>query len=126
MPMEENLVARLSALATGATVDWFDRPRGSFPAIVLTKVSPGRDWTMDGPDGLDEPRVQIDCWSRRKDEAAGLARSVLAELEQERTVGTTLFHPASLESERYAADDLDGGGVAYRVQQDFMFYHQEV
>jgi len=128
MPMEEDLLARLGTAAPIAAlvadrVDWFDRPR-ALPALTLTKVSPGREWTMSGPDGLDEPRVQIDAWALTKAGVGALARAVLAEMEQPRDVGATSFHEASVEFDRWSTEDVAGVGTVFRIQQDFTFYHQ--
>ena len=136
MAMEEALLTRLREAArlasiSGDRVDWFDRPRAdddapaaTLPAITLFKISPGRDWTMDGPDGLDEPRVQFDCWAERKDVAVALARALLAEMEQPRTVDGWRFHEASLELERWTIDEDAGGAALFRVQMDFTFFHE--
>lgn len=128
--MEEALVARLAASApiaaiVGNRVDWFDRPDG-FPALVLTKAAPGREWNMDGPDGLDAPRVQGDCWALAKGTVAALARALRAEMEQPRTVGAICFHEGWLVGETWnAAEDIEGGETAFRVTMDFKFYFEE-
>lgn len=133
MAMEEALVARLAGAAPiaafvvdGSRVSWFERPNPS-PALRLTKVSPGQEWTMAGPDGLDGPRVQITAFANDPDVVAALARAVRTEMQRTVpvTVAGTLFHPASLELERWPEpDDLDGGERIYCVVQDFEFYHQ--
>jgi hypothetical protein len=128
MAMEEALVARLKA-ATGvpSKVAWFERPReGGLPCVTLQEVSAGEDWTHDGPDGLDSPRVQMDCWATTGTAAMAAARALKAEMERTDTVtvGGWIFHPASLELKRATIDELDGGTKVFRVQQDFEFYHQ--
>lgn len=132
MAMEEALVTRfagVSAIAAiaGANIAWFERPRvGGLPALTIDKVTPGSDWTMSGPDGLDGPRIQTDCWASSDAEAVALARAVRAEMERVDpvTVGGWIFHPASLEFERWSTERLDGDVKVFRVQQDFEFYHQ--
>lgn len=132
MAMEEDLVTRytaaapIAAIVAAGAIGWLDRPRGLFPALVLTKVSPGREWTFDGPDGLDQPRIQHDCWALTKAQAVALARAVLAEAEQQRTVGATTFEPADLELERWPEPEgLEGVGPVFRVQLDLMFFFSE-
>lgn len=129
MAMEENLVSRLVALGTtaGSRVSWFGRQRGdALPAIQLTKVYPGRDWTMAEPDNLDRPRVQIDCWAASAGAAATLARAVRSGMESSATVSTTLFHPAMLDGEGWDEEESpDGGARLFRVRMDFQFYHEE-
>lgn len=129
MTMKEALRTRLLGAAgvPGATVSWFERPRGAGKWILLTPVSPGEEWTHDGPDGLGEPRVQIDCWATKSGDALALAAAVKAELQQLVAVtigGWTFLPPASLELERFDTDDLAGGVKLFRVQQDFEFYVQ--
>lgn len=130
MAMEEALVARLRAATAvaaiaGTRVSWFERPRrGGLPCVVLTMVSPGREWTHEGPDGLDRPRVQFDCWAESDTASLALARAVLAEMEQPGTVADWVFHEAALETQRTDIDDLDGGKKLFRVSLDLSFFHQ--
>lgn len=130
MAMEEALVARLRAAAPvaaiiGTRVSWFERPRrGGLPCLVLTMASPGREWTHDGPDGLDRPRIQFDCWAESDTAAMALARVVLAEMESARTVADWVFHEAAIETHRTDMDDLEGGLKLFRVSMDLMFFHQ--
>ncbi len=128
--MEEALVARLRAATAVAAIagprtSWFERPRkGGFPCIVLTEVSPGREWTHEGPDGLDRPRVRFDCWAESDTTALALSRAVLTEMEQPRTVADWVFHEAAIEARRTDIDDLDGGTKVFRVQMELSFFHQ--
>lgn len=129
--MEEDLIARLVADAgvsavVGAGVSWFERNRDdALPVLVLTKVSPGRDYAHDGPDGLDGPRVQFDCLGSTGDEALALKRAVVACMEQPATVGNTLFHNAFLEGETWIPQgEQDGGEPLFQLSLDFIFYHQ--
>lgn len=125
MPMEEDLLTRLDGLG-GAAADWFDRP-SVFPAIIMTKIDAGREWTHDGPDGLDEPRVRFECWALMKAEAGALARALRGEMEQPRVVGGTQFHEGVLELEAWdKVDDLPGGATAFRIIHDYSFFHEGV
>lgn len=136
MAMEEALIARLDAavgMLVGSDADgdpaikWGDRPRGVLPALVLTKVSPGRDYDHDGWDGLDEPRVQFDAWAATAEAAAELSRAVLAEMEAGADVDGVRFHAAMLDSETWSDEgEQDGGAPLFRVSQDFLFYHEEI
>ncbi len=127
--MEEALIARLRATGpiaalAGARIDWDDRP-GELPALTLTMVSPGRSYTLAGADGLDQPRVQIDCWASTKDGRVALARAVLAEMERADDAHGWNFEPAFLEGRLTAREDDEAGGVAvFRETLDFTFYHQ--
>lgn len=129
MPMEEALVARLTGVTAisnivGTNISWFERPR-AFPAVTLTEVFSGREWTQDGPDGLDAPRVQFDCWSTKPSQAEAIARLILAEMEQLTpvTVSGWVFYPAWLEQRIRDAEQIDGGAVIYRTALDLNFHH---
>lgn len=133
MAMEEALVERIAADATlaplvGEAVSWFDRQRGDpTTAISLSKVSPGREWTHSGPDGLDRPRVRFDMWSEDADRAAAMGRAVLAMMEAPATVDGVRFHVAEIAAERWFAEgEQEGGEPLYRVQQEYLFFHEEV
>jgi hypothetical protein len=135
--MEEDLVARLIAAPPVAALcgerwSWFGRQRGdSVPAGSLTKISPGREWTHDGPDQLDRPRVQIDIWAASDLACAAAARAVRDEMEQARIAGSTKFHPAQLSGEGWdeEVDAAQAGGLGgerlFRIRMDFLFYHEE-
>lgn len=131
--MEEALVERVKADAVigplvGDVVSWFDRQRGDpLPAVTLTQVSPGREWTHSGPDGLDRPRVRLDIWSRDADQAAAMGRALLAMMETDEVVDGVRFHPAEFAANRWWNEgEQEGGEPLYRVQQEFLFFHEEV
>ena len=133
--MEEALVAYLLAntgLATlvGNRITWTTRGQASqTPAIVLTKVSGVRGYTMLGPDGLVEARVQIDCWGRTFGEAKQVSRAVIAAMHGIAGVrGGVRFQSGFVDGER---DDFDSGsnvqaGSAerlFRTSLDFIIWH---
>lgn len=131
--MEEALVARLQlapevAFYAGNRVSWFGFNRGdALPAVALVKVSPGREWTHDGPDGLDRPRVQFDCRAASADAALALARAVQALVETADDVMGVRFHPAMIEREDFIDEgEQDGGAPLFRVSQDYLFYFEEI
>ena len=128
--MEEDLVARLTsaqavAAIVGDNVNWFERTRGAFAELTLFKVSPGREWNHNGPDGLDRPRIQFDCWAGSAETAAALGRAVVGEMEQARAVGGTRFWPGQLLAEDWTSEGEDGGGTpVFRARLDFEFFHE--
>lgn len=131
MAMEEALVARLVAALGGTVgnrVSWFERQRGDgLPALTLNPVSPGRSYAHDGPDELDGPRVQIDCWAARADTVQALRRAVRAEMETAADVAGVRFYPAFVENDTWiGADEQDSGEPLFRVILDFQFYHEEL
>lgn len=128
--MEEALVARLVAAGTTAAdrISWFGRVRGDgLPAVELTLISPGEEWTHDGPDGLDRPRVRFDIYAATDVGAVALGRAIRAEMQGEATVGGVLFHPARLEASRMLdAEEETGGDPLFRLQHEYLFYHEEI
>lgn len=133
MAMEEDLVARLTgdagvAALVGDAVSWFGRVRtDALPALILQKVSPGREYDHAGPDGLDGPRVQFDCMATTATDAVALSRAVIACMEPAATVGDTKFHTAFLEGEIWIDEsEQDGGDALFRLALDFVFYHEEI
>jgi hypothetical protein len=114
---------------TGGRISWGDRPSSTgLPAIVLTKVSPGRAWTHEGADPMVNPRVQVDIYGATFASVGPIAAAVQAEMEREdrATVGGWKFvPPALLENDVWPGpEDLIGGGKAYRVMHDYSFWAQ--
>ncbi|WP_408585918.1 DUF3168 domain-containing protein [Novosphingobium sp.] len=137
--MEADLVARLDADAgvgalvgrdasDVATISWGLPVQGApWPALVLTKISPGREYTHSGHDGLDGPRVQIDVLAETDVAADALAKAVIACMEAPATVGGTKFHSAFLDAEAWVDEgELDGGKALFRISLEFTFYHEEI
>lgn len=142
MGMEADLVALLSANAgisaaigkagSAPSISWGLPKQGwPWPALVISMIDPGRDYTHSGPDGLDGPRVQFDALAETDVAATLLADAVRAAIEAGGTVGNTgnrrKFHPGWLEG-RTTVDEgnLEGGKALFRVMQEFQFYHQEI
>jgi hypothetical protein len=130
--MEEALIARLNAVAAvaaaGAAVAWDERPRSDgAPSIVLTLVSEGRDYTHDGPDGLDFPWVQIDFWGADAAALVPLRDAVIAEFESATDVDGIRFHAGFLESSRSSAPEtLDGGVTLHRRFIEVSFHWEAI
>lgn len=136
MNMQADLLTRISAVdglsALGTRIAWFERPRKSkpeFPALVVTFISPGRDWTHAGPDELDRPRLQFDLYGPSPDALLSLFAALRTELERmpHVDVGTTRFHPAALDSQRdMPPEDLADDTRIFGISADFHFYHEPV
>jgi hypothetical protein len=131
--MQDDLVTRLAgvtALAAiqGANVGWFERAaRFGYPATVLQLVLPGREYTHEGPDGLDGPRIQFDFYGLDPDVLHQLAQLTLAEMEQAADVGATRFHPATLERHRTGQSELTADNKRlFRIEMDFEFYYEPI
>ena len=105
---------------------WFQRG-DPFPAIALSKISPGEEWTHDGPDGLDRPRVRFDLRGTDADQLELLSAALKAEMRIEREISGWRFHPATLEADReIPLGEQDGGEALIQLQLEFMFYIEEI
>ncbi len=131
--MEEALIARLRAAAAvidaagtydgRATIDWAERRSNddsAFPASVMAVVSPGREYDLDGPSGLNRPRVRFRNYGLTYRSAKLLARAIRDELERPAAVGGVRFHRGRLNLEiDYDPEDLPGGPKVFLTHLDF-------
>ncbi len=133
MPMEIDLVTRLTAAATlaGEGISWFERAGDpAATTVMMTPVSPGRDYTHDGPDGLDGPRVQFNYVGTDPDALLTLRQQVRDAMEQVdpiagETVGDTIFWPAEVVgSGALPVEDLADQTRLFGLYDDMMFHHQ--
>lgn len=122
--MEEQIQAALLA-SSGVTalvagrVSFGAHPQGQpLPAAVLNTISDISDHTLQGPDGVPEARVQIDCYAMTYGEAKQLSRAVRAVLDG--------FSAGAIQGVFLAgARDMREGGTneatrPFRVSLDFM------
>lgn len=111
----------LTALV-GERVTWGRREQAdALPAVTLNKISGGPDYADDGETGLDEIRVQIDCWALTNTTVQAVSRAV-RDLISAHTDDT--FRHIALDAVR----DLSEGGAnqtdyEYRVSMDFIILH---
>jgi hypothetical protein len=65
----------------GSRIAWGERGQGlALPAIVLDLVSEDTGLTLEGPDGLWQSRVQVDCYALSYAAADDALRAVIAAL----------------------------------------------
>ncbi|NBW09764.1 MAG: DUF3168 domain-containing protein [Caulobacteraceae bacterium] len=133
MNLKADLRARLAAdtaiaALVGNAVSWFEKNRADgYPCLILNTIEPGRDYTHEGPDGLDNPRIQFDCYGTTDVQADALALAVRDEMEGSGVWGGSRFGPGFLESENsFTEGEQDGGQRLYRVSLDFTFYHSAI
>lgn len=135
MSWRGDLVTRLrgdAALAAlvGTRVAWFEAARSwtAYPQIVLQEISPGREYTHDGPDGLDRPRVQFDIYAETGANIEAVEAALLAEMEEVETeTGNTRFHDGVLEGRRMLdTADLGNQRRVQRLSMDFEFFHEAI
>ena len=136
MAMEGDLVALLGGntdiaaligkAGTVPTISWgLPRQGAPWPALVITMIAPGRDYTHSGWDGLDGPRIQIDALAETDVAALALADAVLAAIEAGGMGNGRKFEPG-FQEDRTTIDEgnLEGGRPLYRISQDFLIYHK--
>lgn len=131
--MEEALIgfmlsdAPLKALV-GDRIDWQKRPQGdALPSISMQRVSGVRDYAMQGPTGLVQSRVQVDCWGETYASALAVARAARDLLSGiRRHIGATELQGAFIDGERH---DFEKEGNAaegfHRISMDFQIWHSE-
>ncbi len=134
MSWRDDLIARLrgdAALASAldTRIAWFENARSwkTYPQLVLQEITPGREYTHDGPDGLDQARVQFDVDALSGADIQTVEAALLAEMEAEVTAGSTRFHFGFLEGRRMLpSDDLADQTRVLRMSMDFNFYHEAI
>lgn len=125
--MEEAFIAHLLA-ASGVTdiastrVFPFSRQQGSaLPAITVQRISGAPLYADDGETGLENVRMQVDCWAMTYGSAKLLGRAATDAFSAfSGTVSGVEFQFVTLEAER---DEREVGANAaeylYRVSLDF-------
>lgn len=108
--------ATVSSVATG--VFWDTIPQGWLgPVVVLFRISTVTDYHMEGPSGMREQRVQIDCRGATKTEAIGVARAVEDVLSgYAGTVNGTVFQGVFKENHRSSFEQPGNGAAKYFVE----------
>jgi hypothetical protein len=120
--LRAKLLAHAPLAALVSVVAWDERPQQQkLPALVLTLVSPGRDYDHEGHDGLDEMRVQIDVWGAEPMAVAAIAAAIPAAIEPEAVHAGWVIGPAFLEADAGDRDEL-GGKPVFRRRQDWMIF----
>lgn len=122
---DSGLMALVKAEAQVARVHWLQAPQGvAKPYVTLQRISGLRDTPMDGPSGIVESRVQIDCYGLKYGDAKAVARAIEALLSGAGfTSGSTWFQGCFLDAERdgYEADATPD--KLFRTSLDFTIFH---
>ena len=118
------LVAGLPGMSAGR-INWGEHPRDEArPYIVLHLISLTEGHTMQGPDGLERSRVQIDCYAPSFGQARELAGSVKSALDFRRDGGFRGIFFAGMRQSRESGYSRDDGGSSgeslYRCSIDFI------
>lgn len=130
--MEEDLLTRLRANLSGvvgtrngrAAIDWLERGE-TLPCLTVHGFAPGRQYTFKGPSGYFGASIQFDCWGQTYSAVKVMERAVIAEMEQPRTVGSTIFNVSFLADARaMEPEDLGSGIKVFRQSLDFTVWHR--
>ena len=129
--MEEAFIAYLLASGSvsalvAARVLPHSRLQGSaLPAVTVQRISGGLLYADDGEIGLENPRMQVDCWATTYTAAKTLARAVTSALSAySGTTGGVEFSFVMLDNEQDLREP--GANVAeylYRVSLDFIVWN---
>lgn len=124
--------ASISALVGGVRVYPGVLPQGTTAAsIVQNLITEASDVHMQGPSGLGQARVQLDCWAQSQDAAVALANLVMdrlsghkgtiafgAESPQESIVVQGIFHDQG-------RDDFDSVAKLHSRRRDYIINYSE-
>lgn len=127
--MEEELIARLLSkpelqTLVGNRITLGQRIQGEeLPAITILEISPGRQYVHSGASGINNPRIQFDCYGRTSAAAKAVRDALTVILEQKETQGTVDFSVSLLDAERGPIVEDDGGGAkTHRYSIDFFVW----
>lgn len=133
MMFEEALTQRMLEagplrLSTGGNFYWGTAPEETqVPYITAQIAARNRDYTHDGADDLQYPRVQFDVYGSTRLEVLKISRLLLTELEAPQTVSSIAFEDALLVYESDAdVDSSDAGTPTFRNTMDFLVPHRPV
>ncbi|WP_277022254.1 tail completion protein gp17 [Paracoccus hibiscisoli] len=124
--MEEALRALLIAGLQGmpsSRVNWGQHLAGVQPYLVLNLISLNEGLTMQGPDGLETARVQIDAYAPTYKGASDAGRAVKALLHGHHGDGFQLIEFSGMRHMRETGDDADDG--IYRASLDFLTHWRQ-
>lgn len=121
--MEELIRDRLLAQLSATAIDWGESIDGIVPPrVTLFRIGGGADYVAEGASGLNQARVQADCYGVTYAGAKALARSVRAAMSGWRS-GNILG--AFLNAERDMTPESGTGEVLARVSLDFIIHYKE-
>jgi len=120
--MRQAVRQRLQAQLAGVAVDWgWNAQATPAPRIVLTVISGADGFTQDGASGLNEARVQVDCYAATYAGAVTLRNGVVTALhgwKSSPVVGAFKI------AERDSPPDTAAGEVLARISMDFNIHYK--
>jgi len=128
--MEEAIRALLLADSgvsghVGGNVNFGTHPQGKpFPAIVLNTVSDAEGYTLSGPNGVTQARVQADCYADTYGAAKLLSRAVRSLLSgYSGGAFQGVFHVGTRDGREGGSNEAER---PYRVSMDFMVHFNTI
>jgi len=128
--MEEELRALLLADSgvsshVGSRVNFGTHPQGQpRPAIVLNTISDAEGYTLSGPNGVTQARVQADCYADTYGAAKLLSRAVRALLSGYSGGSFQgVFHVGTRDGREGGSNEAER---PYRVSMDFMVHFNTI
>lgn len=105
----------------GTRINFGTHPQGQpLPAIVLNVVGDAEEYTLDGPSGLSQARLQLDCYADGYGAAKGLSRAVRSLLSgYQNGAFQGVFHVGSRDGREGGSNEAER---PYRVSMDFMVH----
>lgn len=97
------------------------KPGCRLPAISYQRISGNYDADLEGNSGLEQPRIQIDCWGLGYVQAKDLAKAVRAAMASA-TIAANGFTSLCITD----ADIYDDAANYHGVSIDFSCWHEEV
>ena len=101
------------------------------PSVVYNTVTEASDYHMNGPSGLAQDRIQVDCWAQRSDQAVELANlvrdrlsgfsgtvSVGSQSPQDQIIVRGIFHDQG-------RDDYDALAKLHTRRRDYMVWYAD-
>ena len=111
------LIAGLPGMSAGR-INWSEHPRDEArPYITLHLISLTEGHTMQGPDGLERSRVQIDCYAPSFGQAREVAAGVKGFLNHYHGGG---FRGVFFDSARTTRESGEDNAPLYRCSLDFI------
>jgi len=126
--IEKGLVTYLSS-DSNITALVSDRIYGSrmpqsptYPNIVYSRISADRDRTVEGANGIERARIQLDCRARTYGEAKDLAAAVIDSIEDySGLMGTITVRHVAIDNDN---DFYDPDAEAERVSIDAIITYE--
>lgn len=99
-------------------INWGAHPQGKpHPYVVLHRIGGAEGYTLKGPDGLQQGRVQVDCYAPSEADATKVSRVVIAALGGYRGGGFRgVFHAGTRNSREGGSNEAER---LFRVSLDF-------